>query len=404
MSRLVFLPTSLREARVHAGIFASVGWLALGIFLLFGEGDRSVFGPMKWGDFIHFYTIGQIARERDVSLLYDASGQHTRQVDLVPASAPDLYIPPYPPQTALLFAPFSRLAYHWAAVVWALTTLAVYAWAVWVAWRPGRSVLRDGWLVGIGSIAFPALWHLVANGQTTAIPILAFALCWMALERDRPFLAGAALGLLALKPQFGIAIAAVAILTWNWRLIIGGLVCLAVQLALVAIWLGPDVIGTYASWIVWHLPDLQALMYPRPYLLHSLQAMTRVLPGSLSTVAWALLSAVVIWWTWRVWRVSSSWRVKMGTLVLASVLVNPHVYLYDLCLLVLPVIWIGGELAANESETSWFWGAVYAFAVACLLPTAALLPVQLSVILLVYLLWQITQRVAAESQSASRVA
>jgi hypothetical protein len=209
------------------------------------------------------------------------------------------------------------------------------------------------------------------------------------------------LGLLALKPQFGIAIAALAILTWNWRLIGGGLVCLAAQLVLVVMWLGPGVIGTYGSWIIWHLPDVQALMYPRPYLLHSLQGMTRVLPGSLSTVAWAVLSAVVIWWTWRVWRGSSSWRLKMGMLVLASVLVNPHVYVYDLCLLVLPVIWIGGWLGARESEPWWFWGAVYAFAVACLVPTAAFLPVQLSVILMVYVFWQVARRAVFASQSES---
>jgi hypothetical protein len=386
------LPISLREARVHAGIFAAVGWLGVTIFLVAGSGDRSVFGPMKWGDFIHFYTIGQIARERDVSLLYDTDRQHARQVELVPASAPDLYIPPYPPQTALLFAPFSLLTYHWAAMVWALTTMAVYLWAVWMAWRPGAAVLHDRWLIGIASLAVPPLWHLVANGQTTTIPIMAFLLSWMALERDRPFLAGVALGLLALKPQFGIVIAALAILTWNWRLVLGGVVSLFVQLALVAMWLGPAVIGTYLSWITWHLPSVQTMIYPRPHLLHSLQGMTRILPGSLGTFAWAALSALVIWWTWRLWRTSSSWRAKMGTLVLASVLVNPHVYAYDLCVLVLPVLWIGGWLEARAAQSRWFWAAVYALAVASLVPTAALVPIQLSVILMTYLLWQVTRR------------
>src|SRR5687768_10581733 len=111
----LFLPASRREARVHALIFAAVGWMGVGIFLLAGPGDRSVFGPMKWGDFVHFYTIGRIALDRDVTVLYDADLQHARQVGLVPASAPDLYVAPYPPQTAMLLAPFSRLPYHWAA-------------------------------------------------------------------------------------------------------------------------------------------------------------------------------------------------------------------------------------------------------------------------------------------------
>ena len=397
----LFLPLSRREARVHALIFAVVGWMGVGIFLLAGPGDRSVFGPMKWGDFVHFYTIGRIALDRDVPVLYDADLQHAKQVALVPASAPDLYVAPYPPQMAMLLAPFSRLPYHWAAMAWAVTTLAVYAWAVWMAWRPGRAVLQASddagakevtWLVGLSAVAFPPLWHLVANGQSTAVPILAFVLSWLALERDRPFLAGVALGLLVLKPQFGIVIAALAILTGNWRLIIGGLVCLAAQLGLVALWLGPSVIGTYVRWIVWYLPNVQDVIYPRPHLLHSLQAMTRVLPGSLSLFTWAVLSALVIWRTWRLWRVSSSWRVKMGALVLASVLVNPHVYAYDLSVLVLPGVWLGAWLIACEGQSRWFWRAVYGLAITCLFPTAAFFPVQLSVILMAYLFWQITCR------------
>jgi hypothetical protein len=392
---------SRREARAHALIFAAVGWIGVGVFLLAGQGDRSIFGPMKWGDFVHFYTIGRIALDRDVPVLYDADLQHARQVALVPASDRDLYVAPYPPQTAMLLAPFSRLTYHWAAVAWALTTLAVYGWAVWLAWRPGRAALHDTWLVGLGALAFPPLWHLVANGQSTAVPILAFVLSWLALERDRPFLAGVALGLLVLKPQFGIVIAALAILTGNWRLIIGGLVCLAAQLGLVALWLGPAVIWTYVSWVVWYLPGVQEVIYPRPYLLHSLQAMTRVLPGSLSLFTWAFLSALVIWWTWRLWRVSSSWRVKMGALVLASVLVNPHVYAYDLSVLVLPGLWLGGWFVAREAQSWWFWRTAYALIVACLFPTAAFLPVQLSVILMAYLFWQITRRALAAAASES---
>lgn len=128
--------------------------------------------------------------------------------------------------------------------------------------------------------------------------------------------------------------------------------------------------------------------------------MTRVLPGHMGTLVWAVLSALVIGWTWRVWRVSSSWRVKMGVLVLASVLVNPHVYVYDVSVLVLPGLWLGGWLGVRETP-SWFWRAVYALDVLCLFPTAALLPVQMSVLVMGYLFWQITQRASGSGPRAS---
>src|SRR6187402_2014953 len=97
----LLVPASRREARVHASIVATVGWLGVLVFLLAGPGDRSIFGPMKWGDFVHFYTIGRIALERDVSVIYDARRQHDRQAALVPESASDFYVAPYPPQTAM---------------------------------------------------------------------------------------------------------------------------------------------------------------------------------------------------------------------------------------------------------------------------------------------------------------
>ncbi len=61
-----------REAKGHAIIFACVGWLSVLSFGLLGTGDRSIFGPLKWSDFVHFYTLGQIARTGPPSLLYDA--------------------------------------------------------------------------------------------------------------------------------------------------------------------------------------------------------------------------------------------------------------------------------------------------------------------------------------------
>jgi alpha-1,2-mannosyltransferase len=372
---------TLSEARGHARLFAAIGWIGVVVFLVVSSGD-----------FVHFYTIGHLAATRNVTPLYDGVAQHAEQVALVPDSASDRFLPVYPPQTALLFAPFSYLPYHWAASAWAAFTLLAYLSAVWLAWD--RAALPDTQLVLTAAMAWPPLWLLVATGQTTALPLLAFVLGWWALERDRPWLGGAALGLLAFKPQFGLVIGVVAMAMGYWRVILGGLCSVALQLGLVALWLGQSVLGTYATQTLSSLPQVQTMLEPKPYLQHSLTVLTR-LAGRLSLPLWLMLSLAILVGTWRVWRVQASWRVKMGVLVLASVLVNPHVYVYDMTILVLPVLWIGGWLEARE-PAPWFWHAVYALGVVCLIPTAPLLWVQASVLIMGYLFWQVT-RLAAPS-------
>ena len=52
---------------------------------------------------------------------------HDAQVALVPESAPDLYPTVYPPQAALLFAPFSGWPYRPALLIWNVLTIAMYA-------------------------------------------------------------------------------------------------------------------------------------------------------------------------------------------------------------------------------------------------------------------------------------
>jgi hypothetical protein len=90
------------DAKTHALVLAGVGWLFVVLSVGLGSTNRSRFGPLKWTDFVHFYTLGDIARSRDRALLYDEHAQHVRQVALVPDS--DENVPSRGPQVSLIFA------------------------------------------------------------------------------------------------------------------------------------------------------------------------------------------------------------------------------------------------------------------------------------------------------------
>ncbi len=116
--RRSFWIVQAREARVHAAIIAVVLW-TMAVVTLMRPGPLDLFGNLKGGDFVHFYTLGHAAVARDAGVLYDGTALHARQAALVPASADAHYIPVYPPQTGLIFAPFTGEPYFWAAVAWA---------------------------------------------------------------------------------------------------------------------------------------------------------------------------------------------------------------------------------------------------------------------------------------------
>jgi hypothetical protein len=369
------------QARAHAMIAAVIGCASVVVFVGLGPTNRTVFGPLKWADFIYFYTLGDIARTRSSSVLFDFDARQARQTALVPESAENRFIPVYGPQAALIFAPFSLLPYFTAGVMWALFTVAVYAWAVWIAWRPARVALPDRTFVFAAAFGFPPFWQLLLHGQNTALVLAAFAGAWWALEAGCPVFAGMVLSLLTIKPQFGFVLAPVALIAGEWRLISGVVIGVAIQAAAVLAVFDASVFRTYAV-MASHLPAFADALEPDAYKMHSLRALTHLLPEPADAWLWGALAIAISAATAWIWRRTPSWRLRFGALVLASVLVNPHVTIYDATVLALAFVWLGGWLLEQQVETTWYWQRVYWISMAFLLPTAAVVPVQLSPVLI----------------------
>src|SRR4030095_927436 len=193
LSRLPFFKLrSAHQVTVHAIILAVIMWAFAIAVSTIGASDRGFAGPLKGADFVHFYTLGHLARAHQTTTLYDARALHDAQVSLVPASAPDLYPAVYPPQVAALFAPVSGWSYQGALWVWTLLSIAAYALIVRSAWRPVSGQLPDHALVIAVAAAFPPFWYLVLYGQITVLVLGAFWAGWLALERGHRLLAGAA--------------------------------------------------------------------------------------------------------------------------------------------------------------------------------------------------------------------
>jgi hypothetical protein len=389
-------PRSARQAKGHAVVLAVILWLAAAVVGFTGPGDRGIAGPLKGADFVQFYTLGHLASSRQVAPMYDPALYHQAQVDLIPESAREIYPPVYPPQAAVMFVPVTGLTYQQALLVWCLITIAGYALIVRSAWKPVADLLPDRMFVVAAAAAFPPFWSLVLHGQVTVVVLAAFWAGWLALERRRPWLAGLAFGLLALKPQFGIPLAVVVLVCGEWAMLAGAVSSVLAQAAVVWLVLGSAAFTAFAD----SLPTTFAyadLLEAKPFMSHSLRALTRLLPNWAGLPVWALASAIVLWHTVKVWKSHAPDRVKLGTVMLASVLVNPHVIIYDLTVLALPLLWIGSYVQerVRRAQAEPFWMLVYWLFVLTFMPTAAAIGIQASVFVMFGLLMLVSRTVQA---------
>src|SRR5262249_49201038 len=140
-------PKSARKAKRHAIALAVFMWASALAIAFMGTSDRSIAGPLKGTDFIHFYALGHLAAAHQTSAMFDIRGLHQAQVGLVPESAESLYPTVYPPQVAVFFAPLSGWSYQRALLIWSVVSIALYALIVWSAWKAVADRLPDRTMV-----------------------------------------------------------------------------------------------------------------------------------------------------------------------------------------------------------------------------------------------------------------
>jgi alpha-1,2-mannosyltransferase len=393
--------SSMRGAKRRV-LLLTIMMCAVGISVVAVErANRRFEGPLRGADFVHFYTLGRLAYTHQVSVMYDMTALHDAQVALVPDSKTFLYPPVYPPQISLVFVPVTGWSYETALLVWNAITIGGYLFIVWSAWKPVSAVLPDRSSILVAAVAFPPFWMLVRYGQITILILAAFWAGWVSLERGRHFLAGAAFGLLAIKPQFGIPLAVVVLARRDWRMLWGAVTSVGLQSAAVWIFLGPDAFQSFASTVTLILNNVD-LLESKPIYSHSLRTVTRLLPHGIGVPLWIIAAIMVLWYATRVWKSDAPIRVRVGTMILASVLVNPHVIVYDVTVLAMPLIWFAAYMRDSRPDfAANFWKTVCWLFAAFFVPTSSLIGLQLSVPLMVWLLVLINKAAMAPAGELS---
>src|SRR5260370_784109 len=134
---------TIRRIRVHAFLLAVGIWTAF-FANLCTPGLQSRCGLIKGADFLHFYTLGMLAREGRGDLLYNIPAQTDLLQKIVPEARNYVYAPLYGPQVSLIFDPFSRLPYAVALSVWWLLNFLIYGACCYAVWKHCPNLAQQG--------------------------------------------------------------------------------------------------------------------------------------------------------------------------------------------------------------------------------------------------------------------
>ncbi len=174
------------------------------------------------GDYPSFYGAGAIVADGDWDELYSAERQQEEQKGLIDDEGGFLYFS-YPPFVAAAYGALAALPYAASFLIHVLiTALALWA-AVRLLWPwLERTGLPPVAVFGIALLAYP-VFRAVVGGQNTTITLLLLAGAARLESDKRPLQAGLVASLLLFKPQFGLIVLPLLVITQQRRLILGWL-------------------------------------------------------------------------------------------------------------------------------------------------------------------------------------
>jgi hypothetical protein len=295
-------------------------------------------------DFRAFYTGGTFVRIGRSELLYDVGAAAQFQADRLGATGVSAWLSP--PYLAWLFAPLSRLPFFAALAVETTVGIAFGAAALGLLARElGEKRPSMVWVV---ASYYPTLQWLV-DGQLTSLWVLVFVAVFVFLRRGNDAAAGAALGCLALKPPLAIGLLAMLVGARRVRALVAAAFSAGVWIAIGYVTL-PHAMQAYVDYLVELGAFLRSDGYPTAGL-HGLWQVGHLLLDAVSVrIATAIgailtalaLSAIAVLWARSPWDPKSApWDRRMAATLVLATLASPHLFGYDLMLLLVPffIVW-----------------------------------------------------------------
>jgi hypothetical protein len=297
-------------------------------------------------DFISFYTAGRIARAGAYGQLYNLDAQHAIQAPIIgPNFVPGgtllyLRLPLLSPLLGIIATDNYVTAYIlWAAIlglILALCGLIIFYFLIDCGWKR-----RDAVPIVLGGVLFYPIFLSFLAGQDTIVVLLG-TLVWMcALLTGHDRLAGAALALTIVKPQFALALG-VPLLASRRRA--GWWFCIVACLLLLCSFLmvGWQGMADFVN-LIGLSSEGQGYGSNHAAMYNLIGLLRRGLPsldsGIVRGLGWAGFGISVAGLSYLWWGKGETLDLQhVGLSVVVSLFALPHLYIHDLSLLLLPAL------------------------------------------------------------------
>jgi hypothetical protein len=328
--------------KLYSRLLVAVYLVVWGVWVGTGSGLTDRGGAPVGVDFSHYWTASLLALNGEPAAVYDfprlrALEQATFGTDVCLRWL-------YPPTFLLLVLPLALLPYLAALAVWLLPPLVCCLWVVHRIAPRGVTV----WL----ALAFPGAYLNLIYGQNGFLTTALLGAGLLLLE-SRPVAAGALLGLLSFKPHLAALVPVALLAGRRWRALAASAAAAAALIGASVLVLGVEVWTAFLAQLPVHG---QVLAHGKlsletgsmPLWFHKMPSVlfAAFLAGVGSPTAYALQGAVMllagaalVW----VWRRDEGLPLRAATLVVAILLFAPYAAVYDLCLLAVPLAFLGWE-------------------------------------------------------------
>jgi hypothetical protein len=297
-------------------------------------------------DFLSYWAAGKLTLGGHGASAYDI--ELHKAVELTAAPITGLIPFPYPPPFLFFVTPFGFVPFWIAFPAWILITGIIYVFAV-RRWVPLPYALAHPSVLSnslIGQNAF--LTSGIFIGGTGLIP-------------RRPYVAGAILGLLVIKPQLAILLPVAMLAGREWKVIFAACISACALLILALITFGPAAYHGFFQILPFYAEAMRASRWPWGEIASTFAFFRKL--GTAETPALVLHGIAALAGTLataRAWWLRIDERVPV--LASAAILIPPYILTYDALILVAPLTFL-----ITQRRQPW---AVALIWLACFLPVA----------------------------------
>lgn len=300
-------------------------------------------------DFDIFYIAGQLTWRGELEKAYNFADMAKMQVSVSGGS----YFAPwtYPPQFALFMALLALLPLGLAYSLFIAGTFAAFVAAL--------KGIGDKCFVAVLILFFPIVCVVIASGQNGFLTGALIGTTCILLRAGRAS-AGLPLGLMIIKPHLAVAFAVYVLVNRRWGAALVAAGTVAATSVLAACLLGPGIWIVFASAVKVAQVSLAQGFYPLYRMISPYAAVRAFGFSALTGAAAQLLAAVFALVAVVLARRRFSLQQSLGVTAVASLLISPYAYDYDLLIAGIGLALLSPDLIrlASERERMALYGLI----------------------------------------------